>query len=290
MSSEPTSYPLRKTNYPEIGSVESRKQIGKELKSAREFQEMSIEQVTAVTKINIRFLENIEDGRWNFLPPTYVKAFIRAYAAAVAIQTEKLSKRLDDLFEETVTSEATFKPELDSATEDMGTGKLRSGGFMLWVEQNRGTFFWSIIGSIVVVLLILYLLRPDNLFTGSQSTESDTTEAETSNEVAPTIPDTSKASLPVVADSANAEVKYLTLELYARDTCFVKVEHADTIVYEQTLGNGSSITLQTPFPALVSFGNAPVMDLTVDGSKLPPFPSSRRVQTVKLGPGGIIGQ
>ena len=71
--------------------------LGAELKSAREFQGMSLEDMYHTTKISVKFLESIEEGDFSVLPRVYVRVFLKAYASAVGIQPEKVIKEYDTL-------------------------------------------------------------------------------------------------------------------------------------------------------------------------------------------------
>jgi len=288
MDGELSLFPQRKTTYPEIGTPELRRQIGKELKSAREFQEMSLEQVMAYTKINVRFLENIEEGKWNFLPPTYVKAFIRAYSAAVGLQTDKLSNRLDELFQHVVMAAAVYRPDLSYEQEE-SRPSFKSHGWLDWTEQHKGMVFWTVIGLIAVVLVGIYLFRHSEMSSISEEKLDSTT---VSNPVVSPIPappvDSAAIRAAHVADSI-AAIKTMSMEFSFLDTCFVKIEYTDSVLYEQTHWPGNNMYFESPFPIRLSLGNAPSARLSINGQQLPVFPGSRRVQVVNLGPGGIIG-
>lgn len=286
MDGELSLYPQRKTTYPEIGTPELRRQIGKELKSAREFQEMSLEQVMAYTKINVRFLENIEEGKWNFLPPTYVKAFIRAYSSAVGLQTDKLSNRLDELFQHVVVAAAVFKPYL-SNDPDSNETSFRSRGLVDWIEQNRTLLFYGLIGIIAAILVAIYLFRHSDAPVVSNEEKGDSVEVAVPAPVNP-VRDSSTVK-PISAIDSALTVKTMTMEFSFLDTCFVKIEHSDSVLYEKTHWAGNDMTLDTPYPIRLSLGNAPSARLKINGQQLPAFPGSRRAQVVNLGPGGIIG-
>lgn len=290
MDGDLSLYPQRKTAYPEIGTPELRRQIGKELKSAREFQEMSLEQVMAFTKINVRFLENIEEGKWNFLPPTYVKAFIRAYAAAVGLQTEKLSNRLDELFQHVVVAAATFKPYL-SNDPDSDEPSFKSRGFIDWVEQHRTLLFWSLVGVIAATLIVIYMLRPSEPSVSPAGEGDDSAAVGTVIRTEPVVKDSSASSATPPIDTTQNVKKpeVMSMEFSFLDTCFVKIEYSDSVLYDQTHWPANTLTLDTPFPIRLSLGNAPSVRLKINGQQLPAFPGSRRVQVVNLGPGGIIG-
>ena len=60
-----------------------------ELKTAREKAGISLQQVAAKTRIDIKFLEALEKGDFNFLPELYVKAFIKQYSKVVGLDEEE---------------------------------------------------------------------------------------------------------------------------------------------------------------------------------------------------------
>ena len=54
--------------------------LGKYLKAERESRKLSLKEVSESTKIREPLLKAIEEDRYEFLPPTYVKGFLNAYA------------------------------------------------------------------------------------------------------------------------------------------------------------------------------------------------------------------
>lgn len=64
-------------------------ELGRMLKEARERQRLSLEAISAATKIHRRHLEAIEAGDFDALPgPAYAKAFLRHYARTVGLDPE----------------------------------------------------------------------------------------------------------------------------------------------------------------------------------------------------------
>ena len=67
--------------------------VGERLRSAREAQGMSIEDVSARTRVTQRFLEAIETDRLDQLPsPAYASGFARAYARAVGLDQAAIGR------------------------------------------------------------------------------------------------------------------------------------------------------------------------------------------------------
>src|SRR5439155_12383970 len=69
--------------------------IGARLKTAREAQGLSLDDVAAKTRVPIRHLVHIEKGEWDQLPaPTYSIGFARAYATAVGLEASEIGSDL----------------------------------------------------------------------------------------------------------------------------------------------------------------------------------------------------
>src|SRR5438093_10832895 len=65
--------------------------FGETLKRERELREISLRQISEATKINIRYLEALEENRFDALPGgLFNKGFIRAYAIFVGIDAEAM--------------------------------------------------------------------------------------------------------------------------------------------------------------------------------------------------------
>ncbi|MEJ5350658.1 MAG: helix-turn-helix domain-containing protein [Melioribacteraceae bacterium] len=87
---------------------EALKKFAEELKSIREEKGISLQQISNHTKIDIKFLQKIEEGDFNFLPEIYVKAFIKEYAQTLELDKNEVIKKY----------EAAKSKILDSRTAD----------------------------------------------------------------------------------------------------------------------------------------------------------------------------
>ncbi|HTK81239.1 MAG TPA: RodZ domain-containing protein [Bacteroidota bacterium] len=67
--------------------------IGERLHAARVQQKISLEDIAAATRISIKFLEELERGAEPAVPPTYVKAFIKAFAERVGVDANELLRQ-----------------------------------------------------------------------------------------------------------------------------------------------------------------------------------------------------
>src|SRR5438093_9925050 len=65
--------------------------FGETLKRESELREISLRQISEATKINIRYLEALEENRFDALPGgLFNKGFIRAYATYIGVDGEAM--------------------------------------------------------------------------------------------------------------------------------------------------------------------------------------------------------
>jgi hypothetical protein len=74
--------------------------FGEELKKLRLDKQVSLMDISFSTRINIKFLEAMEAGRFSVLPQAYVRAFLREYGEAVGLTADEIMLRYDGVREE----------------------------------------------------------------------------------------------------------------------------------------------------------------------------------------------
>ncbi len=67
-----------------------------QLRSARLKKGISLQQLAAKTRIDLKFLEALDNGNFSFLPELYVKAFIKQYAKLVDLDEDEMVQRYED--------------------------------------------------------------------------------------------------------------------------------------------------------------------------------------------------
>lgn len=67
-----------------------------ELRTARLKKGISLQQMAAKTRIDLKFLEAIDNGNFGFLPELYVKAFIKQYAKVVDLDEQETIDRYEE--------------------------------------------------------------------------------------------------------------------------------------------------------------------------------------------------
>ncbi len=273
--------------YPEVGTTEVRRKIGEELRSARKFLDLSFEDVSSLIKVNVLYLENIENGKWGFLPPTYVKAFIQALANAVQLQSRDFDKRLDEMFDQVI-SVATF---VKSGHIEGETDVFRPGRLFAWAERHRAIIFYSLIGVVFIVLVGLWLTNPNrspDRIARNLLTEKD---KQVSQQVIETKTDTVSADIRIedkVKLTPAPPAETYPFVIFAIDTCYVKVAQGDSTIYERTLWPRNRITKKLDGTVNVTLGNPAGVRLIVNNDSLPTFPPGRRVRVIRVNKDGIV--
>lgn len=74
--------------------------FGAELRKQREQKQLTLEHISEATRINVKFLRAIEDGKFSTLPQAYIRAFIRAYARMIDANPEEVIHRYDETNQE----------------------------------------------------------------------------------------------------------------------------------------------------------------------------------------------
>ena len=87
--------------------------FAEELRNARLKKGISLEQMAAKTRIDIKFLEAIDNGNFSFLPELYVKAFIKQYAKVVDLDEQETI----DMYEEAKAGKLIEKDDTKSLLE-----------------------------------------------------------------------------------------------------------------------------------------------------------------------------
>ncbi len=87
------------------------------LREAREKKGITLQQMAAKTRIDIKFLEAIDNGNFSFLPELYVKAFLKQYAKVVGLDEKETVEKYEDAKEGKLVIEEEVKSLLEQKVE-----------------------------------------------------------------------------------------------------------------------------------------------------------------------------
>lgn len=128
--------------------------FSEELRKERESRQLTLSDISQLTRINIKYLQAIEQGAFDVLPQTYVRAFIKAYAEAVGINAVDALKKYD------IHSTPEHRNET-AITKDEARMYLRPEVADKELQQEKKVRIATIIVLIAIVAVVLgfYLLN-----------------------------------------------------------------------------------------------------------------------------------
>jgi cytoskeleton protein RodZ len=239
--------------------------VGQRLREAREARGLSLEEVAAQTRIPIRHLRSIEDGKYEELPAlTYTVGFGRNYANAIGLDGAEIGRELRD--------------QLGGAQR----GSSISTEYYAPPDPARvpsRPLAW-IAGVLALVLIAGYLIWRSQL-----GSEDQTAVAPTVHQQAPQTQ--TQAQQPAAAQPQPASLAGQPVSLTAIGQVWLRVyEEGGASIVERTLQAGE--TYQVPTTAtrpMLRVGAPEALRVTVGQTAIPQLgPSGQPVGGVSLRP------
>ena len=124
-----------------------------DLKAKRESQNLSLEEISDFTKIDIKFLIAIEDGNFGCLPDVYMRLFLRSYCKYISADTEKALNDYEFYTIGSKTESKTFSipPEQDDVDTNIDQKELN-------LPQVPTAKIVTIAITIIVLIFTLFLI------------------------------------------------------------------------------------------------------------------------------------
>ncbi len=156
-------------------------QFGQYLKSVREMNNLSIEDISNITKIDKKFIIEMENGNFEFQTPVFIKAFIKSYAKAVNLDPDDVLKKYElalnnkdtDVFiktempasTDTTTQEKpkiTFGEDTPTTNYNDVTNQINHDGYSkIGYQKTPYIYIGAAVVLIVVIVLLIYYFRTD---------------------------------------------------------------------------------------------------------------------------------
>jgi hypothetical protein len=135
----------------------------KELREAREYQRITIREVSAMTRLGQDQLQAIEDGQWDAISRAYLRGYLGLYAQAVGMNVEKVLRGFDRLMLPESGSGAAVldeAPPLLSEPQAVGVtrAKIRTTWFAV-LSRNRGLLYTLSFLAVIGLFFLLFLMR-----------------------------------------------------------------------------------------------------------------------------------
>lgn len=231
--------------------------FGEELRRERLVREITLEEISAATKISVRLLKALEESDLSRLPaPAFTRGFIRSYALHIGIDPEqKVCAYLADLAEA-------------SAGTSPSAVRVRPH---FW--RGRGAVAGTIVGGVTAVLLLLGLIarperrpvpRPEKAVS-ARSAHVELKHVAISSEPTPAVRQAEPVPPSAVAREADPLVSLL---LEFDEDSWTKLDASGQTLFVGTLRRGQVKKFEARGGFRLSLGNAGGVRVTVDGRAL----------------------
>jgi cytoskeletal protein RodZ len=241
-------------------------EIGQELKKKRVERQISLMDISAETRVNLKFLEAIERGNFAILPQTYVRAMIREYAAHVGLDPVEMMGAYDlargekhEKHHVTSSSPATLEASLAPTQEAGGSAPL----------ARQLLFGGIILAAIVIVVLII---RPGSpTVQPPQNPEVAFDSVIRENEAVSVKRDSITAFVPKPTPVLPTPVDSLRLEMLTRDTVWINllIDGKRSEQYLVPPNRKKFFIAKDQFS--ITMGNAGGAVFSLNGKELPPL-------------------
>ena len=239
--------------------------IGEYLKRVREACGYSLDDVAGITKINLRYLEAIEQDEFAKIPgEIFCHGFIRSYAKCIGISEEEISRRIRE----------TSKTEPQAVhTENQDNQAIRNAVN----KPGKARIILPVAVGVILTALLLIL------FTGGRDSETirnskELNELKELNEIKDVgIKDVPAESSEVQTLVEQEKVEPVVLKIYARELTWISARIDDKETKEVLLKPGEGVMWNGESKVIITAGNAGGIDLDVNGKTLDPLGRSGEV-------------
>lgn len=243
--------------------------IGDILRSERERQNLTIQDIAKGTSIRALYIESIENGEYDQLPGTvYAKGFIRNYANFLKIDADAVVRQfMEENHPEEVAAAEEAKQQLAEAEEQNKAEvkqKLATGSeYREQVSSPSGRSNNLLIALIVLLVAggAYYLFAMDDSSAPKQVPKAVTQTAKTPAKSAQDKPAESKASQPAKVEGVELVAKFT-------DRCWTQVVADGKTVYEGTMDPGKTETWKGKEKVVITAGNAGAVEMKVNGQDM----------------------
>ncbi len=266
-----------------------------ELRQARVENEITLQQMAAKTKIDIKFLEAIDNGNFSFLPNIYVRAFIKQYAKTVGLDEEETIKKYEAAkqgklpekveIEEEPVEKNIPEPEkkqtqpVQTFTDVTETKTVDDSGKKKMAMMTGGA-----VAGVVVIAILIYLVffQDSSQIIVEEKPYEEVLEESTQRYVEEEIDDEQITSA-VNSDSLVLQIKNTD----SRDSAWVLVITDNRIKEDYLLYPGTGKTFKAENNFKFILGNSGVIRLELNGENLEFEGIRRSVRYFKIDKNGL---
>ena len=250
--------------------------FAQELKDAREKADITLQNLSARSRLDIKFLQSMEKGDFSFLPELYVKAFIKDYAKFVGLDINETIKKYEAAkkgIDYNKSKDETEVVQTDEKEEpgkkEISFGEQRNnnipgtqllGGFNFFTDKQKVKIL-AIVGGVILVVVIALLIFNSSNQPEIIVKEKPYEEVRKENQQR-FVQEKNKSNTAIKKENT------LVLFISATDTSWIKVQSDISSPREFTLFPGSKINVHSREKFLMIIGNSGGVGLNLNGQKL----------------------
>ena len=271
--------------------------FGEYLRVAREARNVSLAAISDSTHISVRFLEALENERFDLLPGgVFVISFTRQYARIVGLDEDEAVQRLNQVAHPVESALGEWTAREKNADD---TGAKLAELFTDFMRRRGMTLVGGIMTLVLVAGGLSYFQATENFpaVERAASTEpAGSAQTALSDAGAPRVP-AAREARPVEVlsreepnDGASAIAlsnSSIQLELKLTDRAWVRVVADGERVLEDNLEAGFEQTIRADDSVQLFVGNAGGVKVALNGESMPPIGPTGHVRRVDVSPTGM---
>jgi cytoskeleton protein RodZ len=225
--------------------------FGDWLRRQREMREISLRDIADRTKISLRYLEAMEDDRFDLLPaPIFAKGFLREYARYVGLSPDEVVNHYLAVQQQQSPEEDGVKKDQTLVNRPHRVKPVRSWTYGLFLAL-----------AVLVLMALVWALIWYNNHRREQQPAVEATPSSMTSPVESAVAQPAVAP-PVVPDKPSAPLE-VTLDFTA--DCWVEVRVDDKQVLSEQRVQGESLPIEAQRSVDIKLGDAAAAEIQVNG-------------------------
>lgn len=236
--------------------------VGKYLKNQRESKGITLEEIADETKIQKRYLEELENDEFDALPgEAYVKGFLRNYSTALKINSDEvieLYKKMKNISKELEENE---EDEEENKEEIIPIGKIKKLNIVVLIIILALFVF----GVFIIIKNNMNKDITTNVETTTEKKETIKNEEKSVNEKKVEIKESKKAEIPVAAVSKPLTTGIKDFEINIKGETWLEIKDGNRIVFSGFAYAGDKKIIKSEKSVYMNIGKVSNVELKLNG-------------------------
>lgn len=255
--------PKRQPPWDKPPEAESGAAFGDWLRRQREMREISLRDIADRTKISLRYLQAMEDDRFDLLPaPIFAKGFLREYARYVGLSPDEVVNHYLSVHQQGATQEEGLKEGIkkEGVKKDSTLAGQRPA-------RARPVRNWTYGLFLALAVLILIGLVAALAWYAEHRRDDPAADVTPPPMAAPPAPEAVAVSAPAATPERPKAPLEVTLDFTS--ACWVEVAADGKRVLAQEMAQGESLPVEAQQSVQVTLGDTSAAEIQVNGFSYP---------------------